>query len=107
MSMETDIRAKKNESKLKSLIEWGPVNTPTENFPKTSIRELAEKVEAMSGPQDHEVDKIIMDMAKKLKRHNEVLVLMAEALEKFEEKLKKPSERRKPRKHKTKRKRAA
>lgn len=110
MSMETDIRAKKNEAKLNHLCEWGTPNSANENVPKISMKELLAKVEAMSGPQEtgdfSELVEHVVDIEKSLKKHNEILVLMAEALEKFEEKLKKPSMKR-TRKYNTKRKRAA
>lgn len=98
MSMETDIRAKKNEAKCRQL--------------ETKVAELEAKIEAMSGPQEtgdltEIVEAAIRSMDKKIDNHREVLLIMAAGLKKLEDKLPKNVSKKRAKKYNNKRKRAA
>jgi len=92
MSMETDLRAKHNQAKLKNLCDWGPVRTPQEDIPSINLRELKEQVDAMAGPQvdggfTPDIQAAFMGLHKKLDNHRECLLLMATGLKDMEERL--------------------
>lgn len=79
MSMETDIRAKKNEKRVGVL--------------ENSLAELDERMKALTGPQEvptvdtftkEELQPVLMEMAKKMKQEREALLRMCDSFDRME-----------------------